>query len=96
MKKEEMENYFNILNKKEDNLDIKSIDILEFRVYSEINFKMNKIYDELEQILDTNLNTKNPLGIDSHLNYLYNFVKEKRKNEKRKDIKCAIKRIKFA
>ena len=79
MKKEELEKYFNELNDKENSLDIKSINILEYRVNAEINNKMNQIYDELEEILDETLNSKNPLGIDSHVNYMYNFVKEKRK-----------------
>ena len=79
MKKEEFEKYFNELNDKENSLDIKSINILEYRVNAEINNKMNQIYDELEEILDETLNSKNPLGIDSHVNYMYNFVKEKRK-----------------
>jgi len=79
MKKEEFEKYFNELNDKENSLDIKSINILEYRVNAEINNKMNQIYDELEEILDQTLNSKNPLGIDSHVNYMYNFVKGKRK-----------------
>ena len=79
MKKEELEKYFNELNDKENSLDIKSINILEYRVNAEINNKMNQIYDELEEILDETLNSNNPLGIDSHVNYMYNFVKGKRK-----------------
>ncbi len=86
MKKEEFEKYFNELNNKENSLDIKSINILEYRINVEINNKMNQIYDELEEILDQTLNSKNPLGLDSHANYMYNFVKEKRKQLSEKKI----------
>ena len=82
MSAEDFNEYFKTLGEKEEELEIQSTDILAFRVRYELDEKMNQIYDKIEQVLDSTLNYKIPLGLDSNSYYLYNIVKERKEKEK--------------
>ena len=93
MSAEDFNEYFKTLGEKEEELEIQSTDILAFRVRYELDEKMNQIYDKIEQVLDSTLNYKIPLGLDSNSYYLYNIVKERKEKEKLQYEKNKIKNI---
>ena len=71
---DEFKKYFDDLNEKDKKVTNIAIRAKIFRVKYELNEKINQINNQIESILDSSLNAKNPLGISDEAMNLYKSI----------------------
>lgn len=71
---EEFKKYYETINHKEEEIDQFSLKILAYRVNYEMNKKLNKMYDQIEEILDGMLSASSPLSLDPDTYSIYEMI----------------------
>ena len=71
---EEMKQFYEEIHQLEEQIDSFSLSMMAYRVNYEMNMRMNKMYDQIEEILDGMLNAECPLGLDPNTYYMYQMV----------------------
>lgn len=71
---EEFKKYYETIHHKEEEIDQFSLKILAYRVNYEMNNKMNKMYDQIEEILDGMLSSSSPLSLDPNTYSIYELL----------------------
>ena len=77
----EFKKYFDEINKNEKKINKLSRNLVVYKINYEITEKLNKIYDDIEMILDMTLNSKIPFFIDQESFNMYQLILNEDNNE---------------